>query len=155
MKGTRKRLLALLREHQVVTVAVVDADGHPHAAALFYVVDEELRFYVVTDPATHHGQAMLAGGDVAGTVQLDRQRWHEIRGVQFRGQCRQLASEERSQAWNLYTARFPFLRQDNVALTGQLVRTAMWCIEPTWMRLIDNRLGFGHKEEWIRHAQAS
>jgi uncharacterized protein YhbP (UPF0306 family) len=29
---------------------------------------------------------------------------------------------------------------------------ALWRIEPAWMRLIDNRRGFGHKEEWTRKA---
>ncbi len=152
MKRTRERLLALLRQHQVVTVAVTEMGGQPYAAALFYAVDEELRLYVVTDPATRHGQAMFAGGEVAGTIQLDQQQWQEIQGVQFRGRCQQLAGGERARAWELYAARFPFLQQSNAILTCELVQTALWCIEPTWMRLIDNRLGFGHKEEWRRPA---
>jgi len=28
----------------------------------------------------------------------------------------------------------------------------LWRIEPAWMRLIDNRCGFGYKEEWTRKA---
>ena len=151
MDRVKERLLTFLREHKVLTLAVVDGDGSPYAAALFYAVDEDLRFYVVTDPATHHGQAMLANGTVAGAIQLDRQQWHEITGVQFRGRCRQLAGEQRRRAWEIYTARFPFLLQGNATLTAELAKTAMWCIEPESMRLIDNRLGFGHKEEWKRH----
>lgn len=154
MKGIRPRLLAFLRAHRVLTVAVTAADGQPYAAALFYVVDEKLRFYVVSDPATRHGQAMLARGVVAGTVQRDEQQWHEIQGVQFRGGCRQLDGRERARAWLLYVARFPFVASGNVVLTGALAKTALWEIEPEWMRLIDNRLGFGHKEEWHRHRPA-
>jgi len=144
----RERLLKFLREHQVLTLAVVDANGSPYAAALFYAVDEELRFHVVTDPATRHGKAMLANPSVAGTIQLDRQHWHEIRGVQFRGICRQLDSDERARAWEVYNARFVFLQQPDAILTRELANTAMWRIDPTWIRLIDNRLGFGHKVEW-------
>jgi uncharacterized protein YhbP (UPF0306 family) len=147
----KKRLLTFLREHKVLTLAVVDGDGSPYAAALFYAVDEDLRFYVVTDLATHHGQAMLANGTVAGAIQPDRQQWHEITGIQFRGRCWQLTGADRARAWEIYTARFPFLLHGNVTLTAELAKTAMWCIEPEWMRLIDNRLGFGHKEEWRRH----
>jgi len=146
----RERLLAFLREHQVLTLAVVVDDGSPYAAALFYAVDEDMRFYVVTDPATRHGRAMLADGRVAGAIQPDRQQWHEITGIQFRGRCGQLTGAERARAWEIYTARFPFLLQGNAALTAELAKTAMWCIEPEWMRLIDNRFGFGHKEEWKR-----
>jgi hypothetical protein len=151
----RERLLEFLREHQVLTLAVTEADGSPCAAALFYAVDDEVRFYVLTDPATRHGNAMLANPSVAGTIQLDRQQWHEIRGVQFRGVCRQLGSAERVRAWEIYSARFPFLQQPNAVLTRELATTAMWRIEPTWIRLIDNRIGFGHKEEWTPPAAHS
>jgi uncharacterized protein YhbP (UPF0306 family) len=150
-KGIRERLLVFLRAHRVLTAAVCDGEGAPHAAALFYAVDEKLRFYVVTDPSSQHGMAMLARGVVAGTVQRDEQQWHEIQGVQFRGACRQLEGRERVKAWVLYTARFPFVASGSLVLTAALARTAMWRIEPEWMRLIDNRIAFGHQEEWRRH----
>ena len=151
MKGFRPRLLAFLRAHRVLTVAVAEPDDTPYAAALFYAVDPQLRFYVVSDPATRHGTAMLARGTVAGTVQRDEQQWHEIQGVQFRGPCRQLTGAARNRAWALYVTRFPFVATGDVLLTAALMKTALWCIEPEWVRLIDNRLGFGHKEEWHRH----
>jgi len=154
-KGIRERLLVFLRAHRVLTVAVCDGEDAPHAAALFYAVDEKLRFYVVTDPSSQHGMAMLSRGIVAGTVHRDEQQWHEIQGVQFCGVCRQVEGSERSKAWALYTARFPFMASGNLVLTGALARTAMWRIETEWMRLIDNRLGFGHKEEWQRHRRHS
>jgi len=147
----RERLLRFLREHQVLALAVTEADGSAHAAGLFYAVDDDLQFYVVTDPATRHGQAILANSSVAGTIQRDRQQWHEIQGVQFRGSCRQLTGAERTRGWEIYSARFPFLQQPNAMLTRELANTALWRIEPTWMRLIDNRAGFGHKEEWTPH----
>jgi uncharacterized protein YhbP (UPF0306 family) len=144
----RERLLEFFGEHQVLTLAVVEADGRPYAAALYYAIDDELRFQVVTDSATRHGKAMLANPSVAGTIQLDRQHCQEIRGVQFRGICRQLGSAERARAWEIYSARFPFLQQPNAILTRELVNTAMWRIDTTWIRLIDNRISFGHQEEW-------
>lgn len=151
MKGIRERLLVFLRAHRVLTLAVSEAGSEPYAAALFYVVDEKLRFYAVTDPTTRHGAAMLAQEKVAGTVQRDEHEWHEIQGVQFTGSCRQVEGVGRLKAWGLYTTRFPFVASGNVVLTSALARTAMWVIEPEWVRLIDNRLGFGHKEEWRRH----
>jgi uncharacterized protein YhbP (UPF0306 family) len=151
----RERLLKFLREHQVLTLAVAEADGSAYAAALFYAVDNELRFHVVTDPETRHGKAMLANSSVAGTIQSDRQHWHEIRGVQFRGLCCQLEAAERARAWEVYSARFPFLQQPNAILTRELATSAMWRIDVTWIRLIDNRIGFGHKEEWTPPAVRS
>jgi len=154
-KGIRERLLAFLQAHRVLTLAVCDGEGRPYAAALFYAVDKQLRFYVVTDPASRHGTAMLARGAVAGTVQRDEQQWHEIQGVQFRGACCQLTGRERVKGWALYTARFPFVASGNLVLTAALAKTALWRIEPYWMRLIDNRVAFGHKEEWRRRRPAA
>ena len=45
---------------------------------------------------------------------------------------------ERVRAWEIYSARFPFLQQPNAILTRELTGTAMWRIDPTWIRLIDN-----------------
>jgi uncharacterized protein len=141
-----------LREHRVMTLAVTDA-GQAHAASVFYVADDDLNLYIVSDPASRHGLILLATGTVAGAVQGDRQEWHEITGIQFHGGVRQLNGKERQHGWDLYTARFPFLLTGNLVLTGALAKSALWKIEPTWMRLIDNRLGFGHKEEWHRRGR--
>lgn len=146
----RDRLLKFLREHQVLTLAVMEPDGSPYAAALFYAVDDELRLHVLSDPSTRHGKALLANPSVAGTIQPDHQQWHEIRGVQFRGVCHQLEGTERARAWEIYSARFPFLQQPNAILSRELANTAIWRIDTSWIRLIDNQAGFGHKEEWTR-----
>jgi uncharacterized protein YhbP (UPF0306 family) len=148
-KGIHERLLAYLREHRVATLAVTDSAG-VHATAVFYAVNDDLHLFFVTDPTSRHGQALLATGTVAGTVQDDRQEWHAVTGIQFHGAVRQLDGDDRHRGWELYTARFPFLLTGNVVLTGALAKSALWRIEPTWLRLIDNRLGFGHKEEWHR-----
>jgi uncharacterized protein YhbP (UPF0306 family) len=152
MKGLRPRLLAFLRGHQVLTLAVAGNAAAPHAAALFYAVDDKLRFYVVTDPGTLHGEAMAGGCPVAGTVQRDQQSWHQLQGIQFHAPRAEQLLDDRSrrQGWGIYTTRFPFLPGNDV-LTAALAKTALWRIEPDWIRLVDNRLGFGHKEEWHRH----
>ncbi len=149
-KGIHERLLAYLQDQRVTTLAVHDAAG-AHAAAVFYAVDAELNLYFVSDPASRHGQALVATGRAAGTVQTDRQEWHEITGIQWHGAVRQLNGAARTRGWELYTARFPFLLTGDVALTGALAKTVLWQAAPDWMRLIDNRLGLGHKEEWHRH----
>jgi uncharacterized protein YhbP (UPF0306 family) len=147
VKPLKKRLLEFLQAHQVLTIAVLDAERRPHAAALFYAVDDRLNLYVLTSPRSRHGRAMTAEGAVAGTVQRDRPHWREIQGVQFHGRCRRLSGRERARAWALYTARFPFLRQPHAVLATAIRRMALWRIEPDWMRLVDNRRGFGRKEE--------
>jgi hypothetical protein len=154
MNEMRDRLVAFLRDHQVLTLAVAGNDGAPYAAALFYAVDDELNFYVVSDPGTVHGRAMLNDGRVAGTVQRDRQSWQEAAGVQFTGRCRRLTGAERVRGWAVFMGRFGFLREVKLAGIGELAaalaKIDLWRIEPSWIRLIENKRGFGHKEEWTR-----
>ena len=149
----RERLLNFLRNHQVVTVAVVEPDGTAHAAALFYAVDDELNLYVLTEPTSRHGRAMARTVCVARTIQRDRQEWWEIQGAQFRGRCRRLRGAARERGWDIFAARFSFVGSPAIAgLAQALEKMALWRIEPAWMRLIDNRRGFGHKDEWTREA---
>ncbi|MDQ7028444.1 MAG: pyridoxamine 5'-phosphate oxidase family protein [Ardenticatenia bacterium] len=144
-----ERLLEFLHAHRVLTLAVVEPGGTPYAAALFYAVEiDPLRFYVLTSVTTRHGQALRHSARVAGTIQRDRQTWTSIRGVQFTGVCHRLDGDERSRAWHVYTSRFTFLRRPPPVLARALLRVDLWSIEPHWVRLIDNRLGFGHKDEW-------
>jgi uncharacterized protein YhbP (UPF0306 family) len=62
-----------------------------------------------------------------------------MRGVVTLGQ-----GEEERQGRSVYLARFPFAR----ALERALEEASLHCFVPDWVRLIDNHLGFGHKEEW-------
>jgi uncharacterized protein YhbP (UPF0306 family) len=138
----QQRLRDFLQAHQVMTLAV---DG-PYAAAVFYAVDQRLNLYFVTDPRTRHGAALLRHPRVAGTIQRDRQGWRDARGVQFTGQCRRLRGLQRLAGWRHFVRRFEFAAGPD--LLPALARVDLWKIEPDWMRLIDNAVRFGHKEEW-------
>jgi len=144
MAATRLQLLEFLREHQVITLAVTG----PYAAAVFYVVDAELNLYFVTDPRTRHGTALAKDGRVAGTVQRDRQQRQEIRGVQVTGRCRRLTGPAWVSGWALYLKKFAWAASPE--LLPAVAKIALWKLETDWLRLIDNRQGFGHKAEWTR-----
>jgi hypothetical protein len=141
IEATPQQLFEFLREHQVLTLAVAG----PYAAAVFYCVDTKLNLYFVTDPKTRHGAALLRGTTVAGTIQRDRQRWQEIRGVQFTGTCRRLTGASRVTGMKLYRQRFASRGTNKL-----LADAALWKITPDWMRLIDNGVKFGHRSEWSR-----
>jgi uncharacterized protein YhbP (UPF0306 family) len=72
--------------------------------------------------------------------------------VQLRGRCWLLKGDARDRAWARFVKRFPFLNHGHVELRLALEKTALWAIEPDWVRLIDNRVQFGHKTEWHRRA---
>jgi uncharacterized protein YhbP (UPF0306 family) len=145
-----ERLLTALRAHSTLTLAYADADG-PQACAVLYAVTESGSLVFVTAPGTRHGRTLSAGPvtKVAFTAQADGQEWSALTGVQGRGECRRLPDDtpERDAAWAAYTERFPFVTVEP-RLGAALESTALWELHPTWLRLIDNRLGFTSKQEW-------
>jgi uncharacterized protein YhbP (UPF0306 family) len=142
----RARLHTFLREHNVLTLAYADADG-PAACALWFAIDDALACYFLSAATTRHGAALAEGGPVAFTIQRDRQSWQGIQGVQGRGHCAPLPPDQQAAAWALYTTRFPLVTQQFPDIQAALARATLWRILPSWLRLIDNTRGFGHKEE--------
>ena len=144
------RILSFLNAHNTLTLATVDAGGRPHACALFYAVGPGPTLYFISDPGTAHAQHIGDGAAIAAAIQQDGQVWQEIRGLQLHGfaaPC--LTSSEKTAAHQLYATRFPFVATAS-RLAEALTRARYYQITPSWMRMIDNSQGFGHKEEWRR-----
>ncbi len=73
---------------------------------------------------------------VAGTVNGQPKTIALIRGVQFKGQIRQLAGEESDVARQAYLRRFPVAR---------MLSAPVWEIRLDELKFTDNTLGFGKK----------
>jgi uncharacterized protein YhbP (UPF0306 family) len=150
---TRARILTFLRERTTLALATVGASGAPAVAAVFYAADDDLNLFFLTEERTDHGRNMLANPQVAGAIHADGQDWRAIRGVQLRGRATIAAGGDLPHAVRTYAARYAFVasllagQSGPAALTGPLARARFWVLRPTWVRLIDNTVRFGHKEE--------
>jgi uncharacterized protein YhbP (UPF0306 family) len=145
-----------LADHTTLTLAYADADG-PGACAVLYAptADAVPSLAFVTSVGTRHGRALQdqSSARVAFTAQRDGQVWHKLTGLQGRGTCRRLEGSDRRTVWAAYIARFPFVTADD-SLAAAMESTALWELVPSWLRLIDNSQGFGHKEEWSASSPA-
>lgn len=152
----RHRIDTFLAQHTTLTLATVGSDG-PQATALFYAHDLTLSLYFLSDPATRHGRNLTADQRSAATVQADGQDWRRINGLQIEGWVAPVSTpEDWDVAYEVYQAKFPFVGAalkgqslTGITLSGPLARSRFYRFTPRWMRLIDNRLGFGHKEELV------
>ena len=150
----RTRLDAFLRQHTTLTLATIGPDG-PYAAAMFYAHDLTFGLYFLSDPNTQHCRNLAAEPRCAATVQADGQDWQQITGLQIRGWARPISTpEDWDMAYEIFQAKYPFVGQAlagtsdaGLALAGPLARSRFYRLTPQWLRLIDNRWGFGHKEE--------
>lgn len=131
----------------VMTVATVAPDGQPHAAAVYFACDEGLHFYFFSEPGSQHSLDAASDGRAAVAIYPECQGWQDIRGLQLRGAIQRVdpgAAWER--AWECYLAKFPFVSDFREVLASN----QLYVFIPEWMRLVDNRRGFGFKQEWIR-----
>ncbi len=154
MNDLRERIAAFLAAHTTLTLATTDTDGTPAAAAVFYAHDDALNLYFLSEERTLHGRNLLADPRVAGTIQADGQDWRAIRGLQLRGRAAPVTAADLPHAAGVYGRKFAFVAAllagsgGPGALIGPLSQARFWVLRPTWIRLIDNTVRFGFKEEW-------
>lgn len=157
-EAVKDRLRAFLAAHNTMTLATAGPDGAPQAAAVFYAADEALNLYFLSSPSSRHSQNLAQQPRVAATVHADGQAWQSIQGLQIEGSARQVDGPQvLVHAVQVYGRRFEFLKGllsvdgvgGPVALRGPVASSRFYVLRPTWIRLIDNTQGFGHKEEMV------
>jgi uncharacterized protein YhbP (UPF0306 family) len=136
-----------------MTLAASDGPGQPHAAPVYFVALEidadqamlNWRLYFFSDPDSQHARYLAYKPRAAVALYPECQDWRDIRGLQMHGQIHQVEPGlEWEQAWDAYRAKFPFVAQ----LKPIVARNSLYVFVPDWIRLVDNRQGFGYKKEW-------
>ena len=151
-----EQVKAFLDAHSTMTVATVGPRGEPQAVAVFYAADERLNLYFLSSPSSRHSQNLVSNARAAATIHADGQAWQAIRGIQIEGLVELVEGAAMlAQAARVYAGRYDFVRgllddagDGPVALRGPVASRRFYVLRPAWIRLIDNTLGFGHKEEW-------
>jgi hypothetical protein len=133
------RVIRFFRKHHVLTIAT-SVENESWCANCFYVYLEEDNVLVfTTDPGTRHGQDFLKNPMVAGSVVLETIVIGKIRGIQFQGIVSEPDEKMLSKAKWAYLKRFP---------PAILMDTQIWIVKLTYIKMTDNRLGFGRKIVW-------
>ena len=133
-----------LAQRSTLTLATVDEEGQPHAAALFFAEAEDHTFIFLSGLKSRHSLNVAHNGLAAVTVQGETWNWREIAGVQMRGTVTLIpAGTPRERTWEIYKAKFPFVSE----FETEVSRSEFYRFQPHWIRLIDNSLRFGYREE--------
>ena len=141
-EAINERFVRFLRRHHVLTLATV-AEGLPYCSNAFYCYDKERNLIVFTsDPATRHAQEMERNPRVAASVVLETKIVGRVQGLQLCG----TATRADERAKRTYLKRFPY---------AALAELTLWAIEPDFMKLTDNTLGFGKKLIWNDKLESS
>jgi uncharacterized protein YhbP (UPF0306 family) len=169
----RERVGRYLRTHHTMTIATVgppagaavahgpagsvsaagtatasEGDVAPHAASVFYAVDDSLRLIFLSKPTSTHGLHIGATARVAATVTEHYEDWESIQGVQLWGTARRLSGAAKATAMAVYLRRFPFVRDlmDQPRLSDVVRTVAVYRVEPERAAFTDNTTGVFGRE---------
>lgn len=141
-EAINERFVRFLRRHHVLTLATA-AEGAPYCSNAFYCYEKERNLIVFTsDPATRHAQEMERNPRIAASVVLETKIVGRVQGLQLCG----TATRADETAKRAYLKRFPY---------AALAELTLWAIEPDFMKLTDNTLGFGKKLIWSNKQESS
>ena len=139
MKNPEKRIVEFINKHHVLTLAT-SVENNPWCANCFYVyLEDENCFVFTSDDKTKHVQDVNSNSRVAGSVVLETSVVGKIRGIQFRGAMEIPQNELAEKSKKAYLKRFPFT---------VLMKTSLWVVHLDYIKMTDNRLGFGKKLIW-------
>ena len=145
------RISELLSSLTTTTLATVNPEGEPAAAAVYYAHDHDLTLYFVSAKSTLHGANLLSHPRVAATLYNEHQEWKSLTGLQIRGVARPVKLLEFSHAASVYTKKYPFVSMVTTGSPAELLKAmaamTLWKFVPDWIRMTDNSRGFGLKEE--------
>jgi uncharacterized protein len=139
MEPIDRRIIQFIRKHHIFTLAT-SAENKPYTCTCFYIYIESLNLIVFTsDHDTRHVREMEQQPEVAGAIALETMIIGRIQGIQFTGRSKELKGEEYQLAHKAYLSKFP------VAVFKELI---LWAIEPDFIKMTHNKLGFGVKLTW-------
>jgi len=142
--STRSEIAAFLQKHSTLTLASLGPEGEPMAASLFFAADDELRLYWVSGASSRHSRNLNRDARAAITVHAQTWAWGDIVGVQMEGVVSVTPPGAAWQAaWDLYRAKFAFVDE----FQAEISRSNFYVFSPRWVRMVNNSLGFGHKDE--------
>jgi uncharacterized protein len=134
-----RRIADFVKKHHVLTLAT-SYNGSPWVANCFYAyMEEENALIFTSSPDTKHIRDLEEGNRVAASIVLETSVVGKIQGIQLMGRLSEPEGEMLKKAKIAYLKRFPF---------AALMETNLWMLEIEYVKMTDNRLGFGVKVVW-------
>ena len=134
-----QKFIDFIHRHHVLTLATC-AVGQPYCCNCFYAYDDERNIFIVkTHEDTRHTGEIQQNALVAASIVLETEEIGKIQGLQATGKAIFHTGDELKEATKTYLKRFPY-----AAMTSGKILV----IEPDFLKLTDNRFGFGKKLIW-------
>jgi PPOX class probable F420-dependent enzyme len=142
---TRRRILALLDEHRIMTLATLRPDGWPQATTVGYA-NEGLTIYFLCGPESQKAANLARDARVSLTIDHDTPQVMEITGLSMAARAQVVTDPvEAEKALRLLMQKYP--EQASLPLpmpSPSDVR--IFRVTPSVISLLDYSKGFGHTD---------
>lgn len=142
--GELEVVARFLRSQSTLALGTSAGDGSPRTAALFYLLQDDLRLYWFSSASSEHSRNLKRDPAAAVAVYRNTSDWRKIRGVQMLGTVSVVSGRaQRRSIARQFTERF----QLGTLFELGISRSTLFCFQPSWIRYIDNAKRFGYKFE--------
>jgi nitroimidazol reductase NimA-like FMN-containing flavoprotein (pyridoxamine 5'-phosphate oxidase superfamily) len=142
-RKTRKFILDVLGDHNVMRFATVRSDGYPQATTVAYANDG-LTLYFACDGDSQKARNIKRCKKVSLTIDRDCADWSKIKGLSMAAVAEALKDTGAiRRGLKLLARKFPEMSKMS---EEDLAATAVVKVMPKVISVIDYRKGFGHTE---------
>lgn len=139
----QKLILKQLKQHNIMSLATVRADGYPQTTTVGYANDG-LDLYFCCDRVSQKVRNLKRSPKVSLTIDHDTKVWRRIKGVSMGARARVLSEPgDVSRAFRLLARKFPEMR---TLSAEDLKGTAFVKVTPKVISVLDYSKGFGHTD---------
>jgi len=143
-----KNKLSEFLQLSTMSLATVGKSGQSHSVPVYFVADEHVNLYFYSKAESQHIVAIQSNPKSSAAIYPDSFDWKEIRGLQLRGIVKKVDSKRKAiKGFELFVKKFPFSSE----LLSEFYKNDLYVFVPGWVRIIDNRVSFGFKEEISIH----
>lgn len=141
----RQKILTLLDQHRIMTIATLRPDGWPQATTVGYANDG-LTLYFLCGPDSQKATNLARDDRVSLTVDHDTPQVMEITGLSMAAHAKRVVdSTEADKALHLLMQKYP--PQENLPLPmPSAADISIFRVTPTVISVLDYSKGFGHTD---------
>jgi len=141
----KKKILALLEQHQIMTIATLRPDGWPQATTVGYV-SEGLTLYFLCGLQSQKAANLAQDDRVSLAIDHDTSDIMAITGLSMAGHAQPVLDRAEAQKiLNLLPTKYP----EQVSLPGPMPtpdEVRIFRVTPTVISVLDYSKGFGHTD---------
>jgi PPOX class probable F420-dependent enzyme len=141
----RRRILTLLDQHRIMTIATLRPDGWPQATTVGYA-NEGLTIYFLCGPDSQKARNLARDNRVSLTIDHDTPQVMQITGLSMAARAQAVVdSTEAAKALRLIMLKYP--QQDSMPLPMPSPKdVSIFRVTPTVISVLDYSKGFAHTD---------